>query len=309
MKKVLAFIVATVIVLLLFGCSKSKSDNTDQYIASGMESTQISPTSNSEPSIKDDKENAIGTDAKVEQKKITWNETTFNATDSEGYTYEIKVKASPWILYSNTKIITEAWDEITKNHSLPELSDWNLKKGSKGYYSSLNAVKDGATSFRRTDSGFNYSMFDMYYCVGSLSIINTTQGWDIDSRNPRSFTFALCPFKCDDVTYDKKNGEDYVSTIGRVFYNNSQTDKILGVRFSPSMTKNQWGSVPFVIMAPESKSPSEPNGFYELLKNKGCLVLESVNSISFEKINKIDEKNIGFYPGIIGESGEYESAP
>lgn len=127
-------------------------------------------------------------------------------------------------------------------------------------------------------------MNDMYYCVGNLSIKNTTEGWDITSSSTRTAKaqMALLPY----------TGNDTIPSIAKAFYTNSSKTWWHGIDISAKMERNNWGPVPFVIMAPENFAPNSPNGEY----------LEKLQTGHFEAFGITDPEPI--YVDIIGKNGE-----
>ena len=142
---------------------------------------------------------------------ISLTEITGTATDADGYTYEITIEAAPWILLSDSAHLEEAWTEHGGGNTVPDFDDWGLQEAGGSYW---NNVSPFFSAFR---------MSDMYYCVGTITIKNTTTGWDITSNNPRSlylqFGFGL---DGDYPMVDSNNLEDYGrnSSICKLFFSN-----------------------------------------------------------------------------------------
>lgn len=191
------------------------------------------------------------TDISEEPKKadIDWTEVSYTKTDSDGYTYEITFKLSPWILLSDTDIVTSAWAEVGGNNTIPGFNDWGLKPESSGNQFRQGISEGGTTNY------FAHHMTDMYYCIGTVKIENITEGWNISASSPRSLYFSLRWAS----SFDKM---DYAGaySIGRVFYSNGTQDESDGLGHSAKMTSDQWGPTSFIIMAPENFTPNFPNG-------------------------------------------------
>lgn len=227
--------------------------------------------------------------------EIEWTNATFTITDSDGYTYEISYKLSPWILLSNEEVINSAWDTVGHGKSLPDFDDWGLKWDGKVYWRPNDIPRGSTTEF------WNYPMSDMYYCVGEVSVRNTTEGWDISTSNKRSVE-AVLGWKSGSAIPEIQHTSIGAYTIGRTFYSSQTEDQADCIRIHPSMTSNTWGPNPFVLMAPENFSPKYPDGqFYEHTKT-GALSFLKGRSFGGAELS-ITEDDIRI--GIIGKSGEY----
>ena len=188
----------------------------------------------SAPSIDDASEPAV---------EIEWTEITYPFKTLDDYTYDISLKLSPWILLSNDEIINAAWDEVGNGKALPGFNNWGL---------TLYLPQENG--YNRTDLSFATQMTDMYYCIGTMEITNTTEGWPIDADNPRSVN----PWA---VWNGKELANGSTDMICRVFYSNKTTDSGRGraLNVNASMSKDTWGPVTFIIMAPENISPKYPD--------------------------------------------------
>lgn len=279
MKKYISVAIVMIMIVLLVGCSNSTNSNTDEYVAptAAAQKTTIAPT---EQSIEIETEEETIAETKAPTTSIEWTEFSYDTKDTDGYTYKITVKLSPWILYSETDIINEAWSVVGKDNSLPTFDSWNFNKSSDNKY--WKAYSHGTAAFDR--GAWNSSMNDMYYCVGNLSIKNTTEGWDISSSSTRTAKaqMALLPY----------SGTDAIPSIAKAFYTNSSKTWWHGIDISAKMKSNSWGPVPFVIMAPENFAPNSPNGEY----------LEQLQTSHFEAFGITDPEPI--YVDIIGKNGE-----
>ena len=99
-------------------------------------------------------------------------------------------------------------------------------------------------------------MSDMYYSVGSVTIENTTSGFDFSEDNPGSILLPLGYYN------------PVFSTAGRVRYSNK--DKIIcgGICVSASIKRNTWGPVPIIFITREFYSPKTPNGMAEFINDE-----------------------------------------
>lgn len=184
----------------------------------------------------------------TEETDIDWTEVSYTETDSDGYTYEITFKLSPWILQSNTDIVNSAWSEVGGNNALPGFDDWGFELRGGSYV--RIGVPNGGSS---TNFAYSNSMSDMYYCLGTVQIQNKTEGWSIRSDTARSFTYQL-------FWRSNYNNMSNGYAIGRTFLGNGTKDQSNGLWVNAHMEKDSWGPVPFVIMAPEIFSPNFPDG-------------------------------------------------
>ena len=159
---------------------------------------------------------------------LNWKEFTIPYKDSQGYTYDLHYKISPWILLSgNHELAQAAWYEVSSGEAFPEDYEWPT-------------------------NGNN----DFYYCIGNVEVINTTDGWDITGSNSRSFEHWLKLFA---------RG---IIIVGRTYYPSGVSEIASGVMIEPNMTSNEWGPVPFIIAYGETFSPNDPNGqMFESLKD------------------------------------------
>lgn len=198
-----------------------------------------------------------------------FQETSFNYTDPDGYEYRIKVKISPWILYSqNEKVIPAIWNVVDgdKGNVIPEPLEWIKSHGMN------NTLKDYySIGFSETE-GFRCrkSNYDMYYALGNVSIENVTQNFHITADNSRSVKISCGSISFnDDFKCDK--GANCAPAVSRIFYTNNIDDhgvaQINDMGFlriaSPLMEKDKWGPVSFIIGHGESTTPNEPDGLYK----------------------------------------------
>ena len=174
---------------------------------------------------------------------INWKEFTVKREDLDGYTFDITYKLSPWILLKeNEELVQSVWSGISNGNTLPGINDWGLKNGNGVFYKNFN-------------TGLFYSsLSDAYYCMGTVEITNTTNGWDFTPDNPYHVNCGL------HFHIEKKEGSTAdVFSISRMFYSN-EVDEYENIIINAEMTSNHWGPIPFVIMSPEEFTPKYPNG-------------------------------------------------
>ena len=208
MKKVLSVICAVTLIGLLVGCSNSNNSNTSQYIAPTSAYTSQTTQALTEASTSGS-ETVSTTTAVTDSTNsdIEWTEFTYSQKDSQGYTFDITIKLSPWILLSNTETVNKAWTEAGKNHSLPSFDEWGLKNGGNDFY--WRPYSHGSA---RYDCGsWGFTMNDMYYCIGSVKIVNTTENWSFSKAKSHTGSVQM------------SFGEDwtYACALSKVFYSNS----------------------------------------------------------------------------------------
>ena len=300
MKKYICIVLTLVMLMTMFACTAKKYDleigdgesiQSETKIPKAKETESQSPKSkaaltegatNTAPTVNESTE----TDPSVRNVSIDWTKIKQTVTDSDGYTYEVTYKFSPWILHSNSDIINSAWKEVSKDKVLPSsLKDWGLKCSNKSFYSRGNIKSSCGAACGSVCFGFD--MTDMYYCVGTVSVNNTTSGWDITKESPRNMSFAL--------RWNYVNEAWGAGSLCNVFYNN-KTDLITDyVSIAPMMDRNSWGSVPFVLMVPENFSPKYPDGKYYEYHRMGYFGLD-YNGRDY---------NTKIHLGIIGKDGSY----
>ena len=237
-----------------------------------------------------------GTDRETEEAVyIPWlnnvelYEFSFTDEDEEGYIYEISYRISPWILLSNTDLINDTWDQVGKGNDLPSFNDWGLSE-------SENLMELKSLQYGEDSLPFSYEMNDMYYCMGSITIKNITEGWSITEDNPRSYdTHLSCMHQagespgCRIFTQEQRdNRSSYYGAyaIGRIFYSDSVEDNADGVDIRAKLDSDKWGPVSFILMTPENFSPKYPDGTY-LNYLAGCkLDCQANEAITIGVINK-----------------------
>lgn len=144
---------------------------------------------------------------------------------NEGYNIDLTVKYSPWIHAVKDRDVLDAyWSEVNDGYALTE------------------PTKDGWVNY--TD------ITDFYYCVGTVTLENKTDGWDATEEKP------LDPTAC---IYTDEGG----SFFGHTFYSDgiSNHDRFPGVYFGPRMTTNS-AKLTFILCAADYASPAHPKGLY-----------------------------------------------
>lgn len=297
MKRV--FVVAVVIIMLLLLCSCGASSPKDSNVSSTVtveeptrqpEPTEVptlqpTPTPTPEP-----------TKAPID---VQWTEISYDIKDADGYTYKVTVKLTPWILTSeNMDLIESIWSDIGRGNYLPvTTSDWRLELSSNNTY-----CQSYAYHTESYNSSFARVMNDMYYCLGTAKIQNTTEGWSIDSSSPRSVPV--------DAVHTK-TGRGDSHTVCRTFFSSGYQDICGGIHISSSMKSNSWGPCTFVIMAPENITPNYPDGeyleslleyFFRFPSREDGKVWHYNGEVNFGDATRLDT-DISI--GVIGKGGEY----
>ena len=311
MKKVFVILLAVLAIISSASCSrKIEKPDVNYVVPIETESfvTEEEPQSESFtlPSESESVSESAVTETQREKVDIEWKTITDTYTDSDGYSYLITYKISPWILLSNTDIINDAWNVVGKNNKLPGFNDWGLKLYDNKY---MKSVPNGNSS-----TTFYYPMNDMYYCMGTVSVRNTTSGWNITPENSRTLNSGLNYSLLVSGRTEKYeiNATFGTFSVGRVFYSNSTADEADCVGIKPNMTSDNWGPVSFIIMAPENFSPNYPEGrFYEYVKNgvfhtsNMAMAFGGFTEISAYNRNKDSYGFEYFNNGIIGKDRVY----
>ena len=261
--------------MFLAGCGNSSSA---EKHSSYQSSQTISTEAQTETTLESEAETYLPTERKV---NIKWTDFKYSITDSDGYSYEITYRLSPWILLSNSDEIYSAWAEVGNKNELPSFDDWGLSlyngTGFNNVYT-LNSKLDGNSGY------FIHTMTDMYYCIGCATIKNTTDGWNIDHDNPRNISANLSWTA--DINDVNGGGSNMVS---RFYYQNSVVDNY-GVIIKTTMYSNETVCA-LILMTPENISPKYPNGEY----------YDSIKDSKFYP----DYQDEGTQIGIIGKDAKY----
>ena len=288
-KKFLFAFLIIILTLSLIGCGNQQSvttydDTPAQEIVN--ETAQFIQEPTEEP-----------TESPTESPKVNieWSDLTYGVKDTEGYSYEITYHLSPWILLSNTDTLNAAWNEVGKGNSLPGFDDWGLEKKGNNYWRQLSSLQ-----LHWTNDNFSAPMSDMYYCVGTVTITNETDGFDIVQSSPRAVNVPL--------KLDFEDKYDWAPAIGRIFFSDKTSDTYLGLYTDAQMKSNKWGSVPVIFMAPENYSPKYPDGQYsEPLLNSAYF--RPISRLEYAKWNGTDISYGNDYPrvGLIDKDGIYRT--
>lgn len=268
-------------IIFLVGCGNAK--NTQNTAATQAAKTNdITDKSTEKPTVKATEK---PTEKPTEEPSfdIDWTEVSFSEKGGEGYTYDVTVKLSPWILLSNHDIVSSAWSEVSNGNPLPEFKDWKLELYDKNHNIYTKKVQNGIYQY------YGHSMTDMYYCLGEVRINNTTDGWSINENNPHPMNIYLF-WEC---KYDDPYGASSASTICRAYYSNGY--KETGGELSAGISTQNSAVIPIILMAPEKYTPERPDGqYYENIRD-GSFVKQSLSKKDF-KYTKV---------GIIGKDRKY----
>ena len=265
MKQAVSLIMVTVMILMLGACGKDKMGESVAISESYNENIDELDTSET-VAAEGIEEPSEPTPEPTPEITIDWVEYTSTFTTDGGYVLDISVKMSPWILLSNTETINSAWMEVSNGNALPGFDDWGLRSGNGSYYFRNNFT---------FGSSFNATLTDMYYCMGTLTIQNKTEGWSIDSSNSQSLISLISP-------------SDYrQDVIGKVFYSNGAQDSGDYARVDANIKSDTWGPCTFVIMTGEEFTPNNPEGaHYEELVNSCFPVVWGEGTVSVGVIGK-----------------------
>ena len=291
MRRTIGIIFILIIMTIISGCGMNNAVKESYKPDSEQKITSIEPDLREKGDAEENVDHTTESsevDYPIEQINVDWKIISYTTTDSDGYTYEVTYKLSPWVLLSNTEYISTAWGEISNNRTLPSFNDWGLKLQG-GSYSRSSIPNHGLNSW------CSWKMTDMYYCVGQISVKNKTQGWDITQENKRSIDIRL------NISENSIDGKQGCSAIGETFFSNGSSMTANGACVYTTMTKNTWGPVPFVIMAPENITPNFPNGQYYNNMKESKLI--SGNWASLCDSSHFEDIKIG----IVGVDGVYVS--
>lgn len=295
MKKVLSLVISVMLLILLIGCNEPKSNSkpTETARIAQLETPTDKPTESEQFTTTEEPTDPPDTD-------IEWTQAVYTVEDTSGYKYEVILKISPWIFHTNTGLIDSAWSRVGKSNNLPRsFSDWGLKKQGNAYRKeALTDVVSGYKSYP-----YVAQMTDMYYSLGSISVNNITDGWDITASESRSLKFS--------IEYKSNYYEVGTDVIGRLFYSSEEKDCSSGIYVSPKLTSNNWGPCSFVLMSPEKIAPNSPNGdHYDSLLDDdsyfsffGGMGGVSQKALTINGNNTTDYLRIG----VIDREGKYSS--
>jgi hypothetical protein len=252
-KRLFTAILATCMLLTLAACGDNNHPAQETLTPSPAQSTELTqaviPEHSPESELQTSANATVIPDVEPSEEappvNIDWQNVVCQYTDDNGYTFEVSITMSPWILQSNTSLINSAWETVGNEHSLPSISDWGMEK-----YAGNDYVRGFSTTNGRR---FYANMTDMYYIVGTISVENLTDGWSFSTDSPGSTKISLDLLAPSDPT---------TKVISRIFYNNKEETYGGMLRVSPSFTSDKWGAVPFVIAYAELFNPNNPNGAY-----------------------------------------------
>lgn len=281
MAKKITAVILSLLVLLLVGCGKESSATNESNSLHSSQTESIG--ADAETVSETEKQTEVPTEAPTEPPTeaptidVDWKEVSYVWEDSEGYSFDVSIRLSPWILLSNTDIVKSVWSEVNPNITLPSFNDWGLSLYNGNGFNNLYTRNDNNVQFF-------HSMTDMYYCIGYATIENTTEGWDINKSNPRNISEGLsCSIDINDV-----NGGGS-SIICKTFYQDGYKD-YGNLKIDGAIMKNHV-TIPFILMTPEIFSPKYPNGEY----------YDTILAGKFTEIVSKNEIRIG----IIGKDKEY----
>ena len=301
MKRILTIILLLVMTFTLCACGTSLNEGKNEIVNSSVSTKQETESDNKS------KNEIIITNAVAKQESgsekannsnlafvkpsgVEWKEVKYTTTDRDGYKFEVTYKISPWILLSNSDTVNAVWAEVGTVNKIPSFDDWGLNYQHNSMTKNLSKSTGGYTTFECQ------SMNDMYYCMGSIRIKNVTEGWSLSADNKRSVQTAMT------WSNERKDGLEGAQVISRVYFSNGNEVKETGqgILFSASMPSNEWGPVPFIIMAPEAFTPNYPNGrFYAHFYSGHFAIGDS--SIGLKDSVFLNDN----YLGIIGKDGQY----
>ena len=132
-KTICLFLILILILATVVGCGKKEKlpseakfgDEKDQLEETEKQTEKATETENlteSEALVTEPPK----TEPIIEPMNIEWITIKQTETDSDGYSYEVTYKFSPWILLSNTDIVNSAWRDVSKDKVLPGIKDWGL---------------------------------------------------------------------------------------------------------------------------------------------------------------------------------------
>ena len=256
--------------------------------------SETDPDVEPEPDPASDGEMPLDSELTPTPSNIPWSDVSFTGSDSQGYNYQITIHYSPWILLSNKELVDEAWSEVSKGKELPSYESWGITdlasirdtiKGNEYLYGGSGNTMSAATKVN-----------DLYYCIGSISIKNNTDGWSITESNPQTILLPI-EIKTDESSSDYKG-----FAASMEFYGDGSYKYLGGLRVASQMKNDTWGPLPFVLMTSELFSPNTPDGAYYsyVLNDLVIRYKKALNALSVSDMPDIR-------PGVIGKNGEYAS--
>ena len=288
MKRVIAVLLILVMVFALCSCGKSDSSAKKEDLnTSGNEQ----PEQASETAVSSASTQAMPS-------SVEWKEIKYETTDNDGYTFEVTYRFSPWILISNGVLANAVWAEVSNGKPFPYFDDWGLESYHNGYWRANNLSNNLGGNGTFYCPGMN----DMYYCMGSLSIRNITEGWSLSESNKRSRDTMMV------WRGGSGEGMEGAPIIGHLFLSDKIREEGYGILVNASMTSDEWGPFPFILMAPESFTPNHPDGrYYKHFASGSFNIGDHTNKKGFVSIQDVKI-------GIIGKDGTYaapaeEAAP
>ena len=293
MKKSIAFLFAALLALTLSACGQEPAPAEEEAAAASDSAAGVETEQETEPveppAYAEEEGVELPDEEPVPAQAVTpieWTTVVCHKSDGDGYQYEIEVKLSPWILLSDTATLNTAWNAVSGGLSLPTYNSWGVDETfGKPRIEGMES-KFGQSGYAMSCS---HGISDMYYCVGSFRVTNVTEGWSIDSNQPRSIDLSL---QCG--SYQSSPSGYVPFTGGKILTYDDTRQYIGGVMISPLMSSDHWGPIPIVLMAAEVFSPNTPDGgYYDFVLND-CVITSS-HIADFPTVR----------PGIIGQNGVY----
>ena len=169
--------------------------------------------------------------------------------EQDGYTMEVELRYSPWILQSKRDELTDVWRQLGQVGELPTLDQgWNFEKYAGNLYWHRNSYV----------VNFSCKMNDMYYVLGTISLKNITGGgWSI-TKNRSVDVSVMFRLQSGAERYTEYRDEREYS-IFKLYYKTPKVTSGAGDLY-PHMTSDRWGPVGFVVGIPEYFSPKTPYG-------------------------------------------------
>ncbi len=281
LKLMIAFDAVVVLIVLLVGCGNTAATSNTDYDKDLVRVEETEDTSESETITEDTTEvvetpietteddTQVTTDPEPPVTEptvdIDWTEIEYEMTDSDGWTYRITAKLSPWYFNSdaNTDALNSAWSQIGTGASVPRSFE------EFGFY------QRGNNNNYVSGDGWAGQMTDKYLAIGTIRVENITEGFDITSSSPRTvsphlaYTAYLSTYS--DVPlngsfrfqYELMYFGDGTVTCHEGFQNGHQI----------VMYANDTGEIPIVWMYPENITPNYPSGEFQdsLVKGYFCV--------------------------------------